>query len=190
MNNEDLMAPSKEEVQSLFEISKNRYDQEIAHYETLVKEKPELAQLFSENPQPDSLIIPPLKQTEYISGYFNIHTYYQQGSYPFIQVLSYSTIIGHEPHTGRRTSFNGYVYGGYNLPILNFNNIHLSGVVRHTQTIINTPLSFQIFINPKNVILRLFRGNIYIGDLVSTYQNNIIATHPIAVSGVGTFNFI
>ncbi|MBD2782609.1 hypothetical protein [Xenorhabdus szentirmaii] len=190
MNNENLVTPANEELQTLFEISKNNYEQEIAHYEALAKEKPELAPLFSENLQPDSAVIPPLRQTEFVSGHFNIHTYYQHGHYPFVQISSFNALIGHEPYTGRRTNFHGYVYGGYNLPQLNFNNIHLGGIVRHPYTIMNIQLNFQLIINPKNVILRIYRGNVYVGDLVSMYQSNLIVNYPIVLSGVGSFNLV
>ncbi|MBI6549691.1 hypothetical protein [Xenorhabdus lircayensis] len=188
MSTENVIVPSNEEMQTVFEISKNRYEQEISHYEALAKEKPELAHLFTEKAETDVLTSPVLQQTEFVSGHFNINTYHQYGSYPFIQVSSYPAIIGHAPNTGKRTNFNGYIYGGYNMPQLNFNNIHLGGVVKHAQTIINSPLNFQLFIYPKNIVLRLFRGSIYLGDLVSVYQNNILITYPIVLSGVGSFN--
>ncbi|AOM40784.1 hypothetical protein [Xenorhabdus hominickii] len=190
MNTENLTTPTNEESQDVFELSKNRYEQEISHYEALVKEKPELAHLFAENIKPDSSTSPTLNLTEFISGHFNINTYHQYGSYPFIQISSYPAIIGHAPNMGKTTNFNGYVYGGYNMPILNFNNIHLGGVVKNAQSIINTPLNFQLYINPRNIVLRLFRGNIYLGDLFSAYQNYILITYPIVLSGIGTFNLI
>ncbi|WP_099140718.1 hypothetical protein [Xenorhabdus kozodoii] len=190
MNIENLLTPSNEEMQNIFELSKNRYEQEILHYEALAKEKPELAPLFAENVKPDSLTSPTLRQTEFISGHFNINTYYQYGSYPFIQLSSYPAIIGHEPNTGKKTSFNGYIQGGFNTPILNFNNIHLGGVVNYAQSIINAPLNFQLYINPRNLVLRLLRGNIYLGDLFSVYQSHILVTYPIVLSGIGTFNLI
>ncbi|OTA21539.1 hypothetical protein Xbed_00285 [Xenorhabdus beddingii] len=188
MHNENSITPSNEEMLTVFEQSRNRYAQEILHYETLVKEKPELAHLFTENNQVSPLASPALKQTEFVSGHFNINTYHQYGSYPFIQVSSYPAIIGHEPNTGKKTHFNGYIYGSHNLPIINFNNIHLGGIVQHAQSIINTPLNFQLFIYPRNIALRIFRGSIYLGDLVSLYQNHILITYPIVFSGVGTFN--
>ncbi|PHM39436.1 hypothetical protein Xmau_02779 [Xenorhabdus mauleonii] len=190
MSTENIAFPSTEEMKNTFEMSENSYNKEMSHYEMLVKEKPELAHLFSENTKEEPSTSPVLRQTEFVSGHFNINTYHQYGYYPFIQVSSYPVIIGHEPNIGKRTSFNGYVYGGYNLPQLNFYNIHLGGVVKHAQTIINSPLSFQLFINPKNMVLRLYKGNVYLGDLFSVYQNHLFVTHPITLSGVGTFTLV
>ncbi|PHM48142.1 hypothetical protein [Xenorhabdus miraniensis] len=190
MNNENLINPSNEEMQAIFEQSKNSYEKEISHYEALVKEKPELAPLFAENLKEESLTSPVRLQPEFVSGFFNINTYYQYGSYPFIQVSSYPAIIGHELNTGKRTNFNGYIYGGYNTPLINFNHIHLGGIVKDAQSIINVPLNFQLYIYPRNIILRLLRGNIYLGDLHSTTQNHILITYPIVLSGVGSFNLI
>ncbi|MDC9596435.1 hypothetical protein [Xenorhabdus anantnagensis] len=190
MNTENLFTPSNEENQDVFELSQNRYEQEIAHYEALVKEKPELAHLFSDNVKPDSLTIPVLNQTEFVSGYFNINTYHQYGSFPFIQISSHSTTIGHAPNVGRKTNFNGYIQGGYNTPLLNFNNIHLGGVVKYPHSIVNTPLNIQLYIYPRNIILRLLKGNVYLGDLYSVQQNHILITYPIVLSGIGTFNLI
>ncbi|KMJ45276.1 hypothetical protein ABLB69_01415 [Xenorhabdus khoisanae] len=190
MNNENLINPSNEEMQVIFEQSKNSYEKEISHYEALVKEKPELAHLFAENLKEESLTSPVRLQTEFISGLFNINTYHQYGSYPFIQVSSYPAIIGQDPNTGKRTNFNGYIYGGYNTPLINFNNIHLGGVVKNTQSIVNVPLNFQLYIYPRNIALRLLSGNIYLGDLYSMAQNHILITYPIVLSGVGTFNLI
>ncbi|MEQ1976545.1 hypothetical protein [Xenorhabdus sp. SGI240] len=190
MNRENLITSSNEEMQDVFELSRNKYEQEILHYETLAKEKPELAHLFSENVKPDSLTSPALQQTEFVSGYFNINTYYQYGSYPFIQLSSNSAIIGHQPNTGKKTNFNGYIQGGYNTPLLNFNNIHLGGVVKYPYSIINAPLNIQLYIYPRNIILRLLKGNVYLGDLYSVQQNHILITYPIVLSGVGSFNLI
>ncbi|AYA39714.1 hypothetical protein HZS38_03460 [Xenorhabdus nematophila] len=191
MSTENTSFPSNEEMQSVFDMSKDSYNKEIAHYEILAKEKPELAHLFSGNTTEEASTSPVIiRQTEFVSGHFNINTYYQYGYYPFIQISSNPVIIGHEPNIGKRTSFNAYVYGGYNLPQMNFYNIHLGGVVNHAQSIINSPLSFQLFINPKNMILRLYSGNVYLGDLFSVYQNNLFVTYPIILSGVGSFTLI
>ncbi|MDC9582954.1 hypothetical protein PSI15_15515 [Xenorhabdus sp. PR6a] len=190
MNKDNLLTPSNEEIQDVFELSKTRYEQEISHYAMLVKEKPELAHLFAENIKPDTLTNPALQQTEFVSGHFNINTYHQYGSFPFIQVSSYPAIIGHQPNIGKKTNFNGYIQGGYNTPILNFNNIHLGGVVKHARSIINTPLNFQLYINPRNIVLRLYSGNVYLGDLFSVYQNHLLITYPVVFSGIGTFSLI
>ncbi|WP_338882846.1 hypothetical protein [Xenorhabdus sp. TH1] len=190
MNTENLITPSNEEMQDVFKLSKNRYEQEISHYEILVKEKPELAPLFAETVKPDTLTSPVLQQTEFISGHFNINTYYQYGNYPFIQVSSNSAIIGHQPNIGKKTNFNGYIQGGNNIPLLNFNNIHLGGVVKYPYSIINAPLNIQLYIYPRNIILRLLKGNVYLGDLYSVQQNHILITYPIVLSGIGSFNLI
>ncbi|PHM61409.1 hypothetical protein [Xenorhabdus ishibashii] len=190
MNRENFFTSPNNETQDVFELSQNSYEQEISHYEALVKEKPELAHLFVENTQPDSLTSPTLNQTEFVSGYFNINTYYQYGGLPFTQISSNSTIIGHDPNIGKKTNFNGYINGVYNTPILNFNNIHLGGVVKYPYSIINTPLNIQLYIYPRNIILRLLKGNVYLGDLYSVQQNHILITYPIVLPGVGTFNLI
>ncbi|MBD2812110.1 hypothetical protein ID853_14730 [Xenorhabdus sp. Vera] len=191
MNTENVILPSNEEMQNVFEMSQNQYKKEISHYEMLVKEKPELAHLFAETLNEEASTSPVLNLTESVNGYFNINTFYQYGYYPFIQVSSYPVIIGNEQNVGKRTHFNGYVHGGYNqIPQVSINNVHLSGVVRHAQTIINASLNFQVFINPKNIVLRLYRGNVYLGDLFSVYQSNLFVTHPLVLSGVGSFTLI
>ncbi|REF28854.1 hypothetical protein BDD26_3818 [Xenorhabdus cabanillasii] len=188
MNQENLVAPSKDELETVFALSNDMYKQEQLHYEAIAKEKPELAHLFGKNPGANSLPHPGLNITEYVSGYFNINTYLQYGSYPFIQVSSYPVLIGTAPNTRKSANFNGYIYGGYNMPQLNFNNLYLGGVIHHTNTIINTPLNFQLFIYPQKIYLRLFKGNFYLGDLISVYQHHILVTYPIVFSGVGTFS--
>ncbi|PHM66011.1 hypothetical protein Xsto_01516 [Xenorhabdus stockiae] len=192
MNQEKLSVPSNEEMEAIFKQSQDIYEKEQLHYEAIAKEKPELANLFGGIPviNPPIYPIPVIKTAEYVSGYFNINTYHQIGSYPFIQVSSYPVLIGNNPHTRRNANFNGYIYGSYNMPQINFNNLYLSGVVHHTNTIINTPLNFQLFIYPQKIHLRLFKGNVYLGDLISVYQHNILVTYPIVFSGIGTFNFV
>ncbi|PHM36027.1 hypothetical protein [Xenorhabdus innexi] len=192
MNQEKLSVPSNEEMEAVFKQSQNIYEQEQSHYEAIAKEKPELAPLFGITPEihPLPYPVPVVRTTEYVSGYFNINTYHQIGSYPFIQVSSYPVLIGNNPYPRRNANFNGYIYGGYNMPQINFNNIYLSGVIHHTNTIINTPLNFQLFIYPQKIHLRLFKGNVYLGDLISVHQHNILVTYPIVFSGVGNFNFV
>ncbi|MEQ1961853.1 hypothetical protein ABLB69_01410 [Xenorhabdus khoisanae] len=188
MNKEELVLPDMEDMQKAFEVSKKIYKDQQSHYESVSKEKPELAHLFTMHPKMISLCGYGNGLSEYISGYFNINTYRQCGNYPFIQLSSFAT-IGNVPNYGQRVNFNGYIQGGYDMPEVHFENLFLGGVVQNIQSIINAPLNFQLFINPENVILRLFEWNIYLGDLVTIYQHNFQAPMPIEFSGTGSFTF-
>ncbi|WP_340620670.1 hypothetical protein [Xenorhabdus siamensis] len=47
MNQENLVVPSKDELDAIFTQSNDMYEQEQLHYEAIAKEKPELAHFMS-----------------------------------------------------------------------------------------------------------------------------------------------
>ncbi|CDG21981.1 conserved protein of unknown function [Xenorhabdus poinarii G6] len=190
MDNKKLSSPSQEEMQKAFKKSNELHENITSHYETVSKEKPELAHLFVKHPKMISLCGYGYGMSEYVSGYFNINTYREYGRYPFIQVTSSLSTIGPQPNYGQQVMFNGYIQGGPDMPQVNFENIYLGGVLQNIQTVVNVPLNLQLFINEENITLRLFEGNIYLGDLTSIYQHEFHAFIPIEFSGAGSFNYI
>ncbi|MDX7997699.1 hypothetical protein FE394_00430 [Xenorhabdus sp. Reich] len=187
MNKKELPLPSKEDMQTAFELSNKMHEKQKSHYETVSKEKPELAHLFVKDPKVASLCGYGNGMLEYISGYFNINTYRQNGAYPFIQITANPVMIGYEPNVGQPTYFNGYIQGGYDMPEVHFENLFLAGTVQNIGSIIGVTLNIELFINPENVTLRLLEGNLYLGDLVSIYQHNFRAPMPIEFFGTGSF---
>ncbi|AOM40793.1 hypothetical protein [Xenorhabdus hominickii] len=189
MNKKELASPNKEEIQTAFKISKEMYQNQKSHYEIVSKEKPELAHLFTMHPKMVSLCGYGYGEEVGLNGVFNINTYRQYGSYPFIQIISPSITIASEPYAGPNIMFNGYIQGGLDMPEVHFENLLLAGVLQNIQTIINIPLNLQLFINPENIILRFYEGNIYLGDMTSILQHNFQAPIPIEFSGTGSFTY-
>ncbi|MCP9267969.1 hypothetical protein M5U04_07630 [Xenorhabdus sp. XENO-1] len=190
MSDEKSIIPSNEEMQATFSLSKEMYEKEISHHSTVAREIPELAHLFVKKPNVISSTGYGAGLIEYISGSFNLNTFQQYGSYPFIQISSHSAIIGYAPNVGQRVQFNGYVNSGHTIPILNWNNFYFAGTAHNIRSIINAQLTIQLYINQQNIFIRLFDGNIYLGDLVSVYRPNSIIPVPIVISGVGSFSLI
>ncbi len=189
MNKKTLSPPSQDERQNAFKKSNELHENITSHYEAVSKEKPELAHLFVKHTKMISLCGYENGMSEYISGYFNMNTCREYGNYPFIQVASDLLTIGTQPNEGQKVIFNGYIQGGLDMPQVNFENIFLGGVLKNIQTAVNVTLNLQLLINEENIILRLFEGNIYLGDLVSIYQHGFHALIPIEFSGVGSFTY-